>query len=232
MIEVFTAYRFFRDFFWRHPQWWSMGLCVLAWILILLNAGSVGHAAHAHHIPAQASVPSVPAGWVAGLFWWLTMVVAMMFPMLVNQIRFTAAASLWRRRHRAILGFLIGYLCPWIAFGIVAALLTSVLMQVSELTNAVAAAGFTAAIVWQFTPVKNRSLVTCHRTFPISPKGWRADRDCWRYGWTIGRGCLTSCGVLMLACVLCGHSLPAMACATCVGIVERTRRRPNQLLLC
>lgn len=208
-----------------------MGFCAIAWILILFNAGATGHATHDVH-STHMHTGTAPVDLMSGLWSWLIMVVAMMFPMLAKQIRFTAAASLWKRRHRAILGFLVGYLCSWLAFGIVASLLGSVFVQGHNLPNALAAAGFAAAMLWQLTPLKKRSLLACHRRLPISPKGWRADRDCWRYGWMIGRSCLVSCGFLMLACMLCGHSLPAMACATAVGFVERTKQRPNQRLLC
>jgi predicted metal-binding membrane protein len=149
-----------------------------------------------------------------------------------TSVRATAARSLWRRRHRAIGAFLAGYLGPWIAFGLAASAAATTLRAQSPPSPALAAAGFVAALLWQVTAMKRRALVACHRTLPLAPDGWRADRDCLRYGWMVGRSCLVSCWALMLACALAGHSLPAMIGATGIGWAERNTARPNQFLLC
>lgn len=170
--------------------------------------------------------------WLGDVFWWMVMIVAMMIPMVVAPIRTVAACSLWVRRHRAIVGFLIGYITPWLAFGVIASIATFG-MRVQQLNpQLVAAIGFAVAVFWQVTPLKRRSLLVCHRTYPIAPNGWRADRDCWRYGWNVGSWCLISCWALMLGCMLAGHSLVAMCGATVVGWTERTKPRPNQRILC
>jgi predicted metal-binding membrane protein len=96
----------------------------------------------------------------------------------------------------------------------------------------VAAAGFGAALLWQVTSVKRHAAIACHRTMPLAPAGWRADRDCLRYGWVIGSSCLLSCWALMLACLLAGHSMSAMAGVTVVVWAERHTARPRQHLLC
>lgn len=157
------------------------------------------------------------------------MVVAMMFPMVIEQVRFTAARNLWRRRHRAIAGFLLGYLGTWMLFGVAVSAASGLLPTQSRMW---AAAGFFAALPWQFTPAKRRALTGCHRTMPFAPGGWRADRDCLRYGCAVGRSCVVSCWVLMLACALAGHGLAAMAGAAAVGWAERNRTRPGQPVLC
>jgi hypothetical protein len=56
--------------------------------------------------------------------------------------------------------------------------------------------------------------------------GWRADRDCMRYGCVIGGACAATCWPLMLACTLTGHALPAMLGGAAVGAVERLSFRP------
>jgi hypothetical protein len=64
---------------------------------------------------------------------------------------------------------------------------------------------------------------------PLAPRGWRADRDCLRYGWTVGRHCVMSCGIMMTACVLASHAFVAMAGVTAIAAVERRmpRLRPR-----
>jgi predicted metal-binding membrane protein len=185
------------------------------------------------HMTAAAMLPNGQVAWTADVFWWLVMIMAMMFPMVLTPVRNTAARSLWRRRHRAIGGFLLGYLGPWMVFGIAAAAIMSGLRTQTWLQPAAAAGlGFGLAVLWQTTSMKRRALLACHRTLPIAPNGWRADRDCLRYGWMTGISCLVSCWALMLACVLAGHSIPAMLCATAIGWTERNTARPNQRLLC
>jgi predicted metal-binding membrane protein len=84
------------------------------------------------------------------------------------------------------------------------------------------------AAAWQLTPVKQRAVWSCQRTAPLAPRGWRADRDCVRFGWDIGRRCLVSCWAMMLACSLAGHSVPAMTLAGLCGAAERYASRPTQ----
>ena len=160
------------------------------------------------------------------------MVVAMMFPMVLDPIRITAARSLWRRRHRAIAVFLIGYVAIWIVFGFGASLLSALVGQIGIGPHTAAGVAFGIALLWQITPVRRRAVTGCHRTLPISPSGWRADGDCLRYGWIIGSSCIVSCWALMLACMLSGHSVPAMIVITCIGWIERNKPRPDQRLLC
>ena len=233
---AYLSSRRWRRLSWPHPEWWSLALCAAAWVAILwgggpLSAGPHASHGHAHQAGVGAASTGGHAGWGAGTFWWLVMIVAMMFPMLLDPIRTTAERSLWRRRHRAIGGFLIGYLAPWMMFGVVASAAASLLQMYSGLQPA-AAAGFGAALLWQVTPLKRRAVLACHRTLPIAPAGWRADRDCLRYGWVVGSSCLVSCWALMLACLLAGHNLQVMIGATAVGWTERSMARPNQRLLC
>ena len=206
-----------RRWAWRHPEWWTIALSAAAWAMIIgqwIFASSHVHGGHGE-----------PHG--SSLITSVLMIAAMMFPMVLSSVRTVAARSLWRRRHRAILHFLVGYIAPWLLFTLVASILTAGLYS-----SQAAAFAFGAAVLWQLTPVKRRALFACHRTIPIAARGWRAGRDCFRSGWIIGISCVASCWVLMLACMLSEHSLPAMLCATAIGIIERTQFRPNQRLLC
>lgn len=221
---------------WPHPEWWSLGLCAAAWLLILWRAGETILNIPASHLHSGHGMSTELSGeqiaWSIQSFWWLVMVVAMMFPMVLDPIRITAARSLWRRRHRAIAVFLVGYVGIWIMFGFGASLLSAFVAQTGFRPDMVAGVAFGIALIWQITPVRRRAVTGCHRTLPISPFGWRADGDCLRYGWIIGSSCLVSCWALMLACMLSGHSVPAMIGITAIGWIERNKRRPDQRLLC
>jgi predicted metal-binding membrane protein len=187
---------------WRHPQWWSLALAGGAWVVMIRNAGH-----HAH-----------------GFAPWMLMTVAMMLPMVSEHVRLTAERSLWKRRHRAMAGFLVGYLGLWAIPGIALAFVPF------HPDARAAAIAFAIAAVWQLTPWKRRALVWCHRTMPLAPRGWRADADCIRFGWLIGTRCFLSCWALMLACVMSGHALLATAGLLAIGLAERYVVRDQRLL--
>ena len=201
-----------REFVWRHPECWAVALSAAAWLTLGFRAALNGH----DH--------SIWASWIH----WLLMVAAMMVPLTVYAIRITAAGSLWRRRHRAIFGFLIGYLGVWALAGLPLALLAYAFILPQRLDWAAGASiGFLVAALWLVTRWKALAASLCHRTIPLAPAGWRADRDCLRYGWSSGFYCLFNCWPFMLVCWLSAHSFLAMACGFAFGWVERYRRRPN-----
>ena len=157
------------------------------------------------------------------------MVLAMMLPLVFAHLRVAAARSLWPRRQHAIVAFLCGYT----AISLVAGLACVVVVGAAGLAgldigSPMAVAGaFALAAAWQLSSVKRRALTACHRTMPLAPRGWPANRDCVRYGWSIGGSCLVSCAGLMLACVVAGHSLPAMMAVTGVAVAERVSARAD-----
>jgi len=222
--EPFTAR--LERFRWRHPEWWTIAISALAWAPIVIGTGA-GHAtpdAAALHHGAHAAV--APPSWPLASAAWLVMLAAMMLPLLVDAVRTAAARSLWPRRDRAIALFLAGYVAPWMLTGVG---VLAVARAIAPLSPRWAAAAFAAAAVWQLTPIKKRALLSCHRTMPLAPRGWRADRDCLRYGWTVGRHCVMSCGIMMAACVLASHAFVAMAGVTAIAAIERRmpRLRPR-----
>ena len=174
----------------------------------------LGPSAHHHH----------GGGVAASLDQWLVMTIAMMMPMVVQPIRTTAERSLWRRRHRAIGAFLLGYLGCWMIAGVFVSLLPSGYRYS-------AAIAFLIAAAWQMTRQKRIALAGCHWTAPLAPDGWAADFDCICYGARIGVRCVGSCWALMLACALTGHAVAGCAGVTAIGLVERYARRSHHRLL-
>jgi len=191
-----------RDMTWRHPEWWSIALSVAAWLVLFSNPW--------HHLSHDTIG--------ASLLLWLLMIVAMMFPLVIAQVRDTAFRSLWRRRHRAIGCFLTGYLFSWVLFG-AAVLAIRAMWAAAPSTAAVVAVAIAAA--WQLSPWKRRALRRCHRVMPLGPIGWRANVSCARFGWGIGGSCIGACGALMTACALMEHSMLAMGVVTALTMRER-----------
>jgi hypothetical protein len=214
-----------RRLAWRHPEWWSLAASAAAWGLIVARASSAARgpsSPHGHHGTAALSLHSHPSGWWPAALDWLLMIMAMMLPLVVEPIRTAAARSLWARRHRAIAGFLLGYVTPWLLLGALAGgLIAAVGLRQRTSLPVAAAIAFAVAAAWQLTPIKRRALRWCHRTVPLAPSGWRADRDCLHFGWTIGCRCVVSCGALMMACLLGGHGILAMTGVATVGAAER-----------
>lgn len=198
---------------WRHPEWWSLLLSAGAWVSILAaDASPGGHASHA----TNSHGGTLPFG---SLFEWLKMVAAMMFLLLIGQVRFVASASFWRRRNRAVALFLAGYCGLWLVYGFTVQIVLSLFQLRSRPLMLIC---FLLAAAWQWTPSKKAGLIGCHRTTPLEPSGLRADFACFRYGLTIGGNCWLSCWALMLACAAAGHSPWAMVATTAVVCAERT----------
>lgn len=217
-----------RHLAWAHPEWWALALAAAAWCVLLAAAwtghGAAGAHAHGHAHAARDVATSV----LTDLAHWQLMVVAMMLPVIVPSLRVAAFRSLWRRRHRAMAGFLLGYLAVWALLGLAVCLALTRFPWLTDTWGGVAAAAaFVCAAGWQWTRLKRRSLVACHRTIPLAPRGWRADRDCVELGWRIGGSCCVGCWVLMVACTLAGHSPLALAACAGIGLVERYSWRPD-----
>ena len=211
----FTGFR--ARIIWRHPEWWALALSASAWSIIVTTAFTASTARHQSH-------PGDPIAIVALTRDWLLMILAMMVPLSVGSIRTTVDRSLWRRRNRAIAGWLLGYMAACLIPGLILSILVIALLGPARSSAVVIALSIAAAAIWHVTTPRVRALMTCHRTQPLAPDGWRADYDCLRYGWTIGVACSLACGGLMFASWLLGHGpigVAAMAAATAISFVER-----------
>ena len=205
------AGKWLRRFFWTHPEWWSLCLVALAWGLLVAQVGA--HSGHMHHeMPFPVEFLN-----------WCLMVVAMMVPLMLEPLRWVAFQSFHRRRHRAMLLFLLGFLVPWLMVGLVAAWLRTPDWSQNPL---LASGMFGLAALWVLVPLRARALVVCHLTVPLAPSGWQADRDCLRFSLRQGSSCVVTCSILMLACSLTGHNLLAMLGGAGLGALERRSFRP------
>jgi hypothetical protein len=150
----------------------------------------------------------------------LAMTLAMMLPLTIDAQRYVALRSFPWRRARALGGWLVGYLVPWIATASIASL--TLMIAIGPAARPwVAAAAFLAAAVWQVTPVKGRALRACHRTRPLKPSGLSADASCLLYGARVGGACMASCGPMMFAAM--ASPWPTLALAGVFVVVLRER---------
>ncbi|HEX6864685.1 MAG TPA: DUF2182 domain-containing protein [Thermoanaerobaculia bacterium] len=207
-------------------------LTAAAWIWLLADPG--GSMVHAHcpallsgSLPRAELLPMLlamnpPASLAAG---WALMLAAMMAPALILPIHHVRLQSFKRRRARATALFVGGYAAVWMAVGgvlLAAALAAGSLAPDSYLP---AAGVILLAIVWQFSPVKQRCLNRCHAHRELAAFGAAADLDALRFGASHGIWCAGSCWALMLAPMLLpqGH-VAAMAVVTVLTVSERLER--------
>jgi predicted metal-binding membrane protein len=229
-----TALSSLRTFAWRHPEWWLLTICAVAWVML-----AAGVAAAPGWPLCIADVTGDFMGlWrrieAAGLSGALgppmtevaLMVVAMMPPLVILPVRHAAFRSLWWRRHRAIAGVLVGYTSVWMLVGVATVIANFALIGAQpDSDRSIGALGLAVAAGWQLTPFKLRALAACNRSVPLVPNGWRADLSCLRYGLVLGRHCVASCWALMLCPFLAAHDLVLMVAVIAVAVAERYLRR-------
>jgi predicted metal-binding membrane protein len=164
---------------------------------------------------------------IAGLPMWALMAVAMMLPTAMPAVRHVAVNSIYWRRRRAVLEFLVVYLGLWVIFsavalGVVVPLAPASPALVLPLLLAVAA-------LWQWTPLKRRALRACHRPQTLPPHGWRATVGVARFGLGNGGACLASCWAMMLAMAAVSSArLIWMAALTAVIAAEKLNLKPGR----
>lgn len=167
----------------------------IAW-LVTPAALSTGSTDRAMDVPAMHHMSAFDsAGALLGFVgMWSVMLGAMLAPLLISPLRHVGARSLPRRRPRARTSFLAAYAAMWLPAGIVLVVVAEALERVGPAV-AIAVGG---ALLWQFSPVKQRCLNRHHACPPLAAFGSTADRDALRFGasravWSFG-----SCWTLML----------------------------------
>ncbi|HEX3133525.1 MAG TPA: DUF2182 domain-containing protein, partial [Planctomycetota bacterium] len=141
-----------RELAWPHPEWWALALSAAAWSVIIATilfprvSGDGHHASHSIDLTGSAQN-------------WLLMTLAMMLPLSTGAIKATADRSMWRRRHRAIAGWLVGYVAVWMVIGVALSLITALPLARSVLSSRLVVGGaFLLAAAWQLTPARARAL--------------------------------------------------------------------------
>jgi predicted metal-binding membrane protein len=176
----------------------------------------------------SAGVPLIQAGSAAAaLAMWALMVVAMMVPTVLPVIRHVAAASLRRRRGRAVAIFTGAYVAMWLVAGLalIAAVRSWSLLPGWPALLSVAA----LAVGWQLTSAKRRALQDCHRAARLPLSGRAADVGVARFAAFHAWACVRSCWALMLAMAVVDVARPAwMVALSAVALLEKRAERPRR----
>ena len=203
-------------------------ISVAAWI-ILLAPGGITPALHRHdgHFPSMLqTMPShlllaVLPG-TSLMMGFAVMLVAMMSPALIAPICDIRLRSFRCRRVRAVALFVITYTSAWLALGYLALTVTAAVGIFTGRSCLPAAIVLVIALIWQFSPAKQRCLNGCHRHGELAAFGAAADADALRYGFNHAVWCVGSCWALMLLPMLlsAGHVV-AMVGVTALIFSER-----------
>lgn len=222
----------------ERPEAWVHAVALGCWGALLLSpreaAATAFCAAEGDRLAGLAFAARAALAafdWPSALSHWLLMIGAMMLPMAAMAVRHVAFRSFRHRRGRAMAGFLLGYVSTWLAAGpfyLAAALLAHLAFGGAILLPL--AASLAVAVAWQASRAKRRALRQCHRTVPLAPSGWRADRACLAFGFAHGRSCLTSCWALMLVPAAAGHHPAPMLLVALLALCERRSAAAEPLL--
>jgi predicted metal-binding membrane protein len=217
----------------RHgPDGWLVAVAttsLLAWSMLALGGSSlmlpvICSANLLPVMPLSASfglvlVFNAPAQLAGG---WALMLAAMMLPLVIVPLRHVRERSLARRRGRATLLFVLGYLVVWMTAGIVLQLAALVALWTLPLPWMWPGLALAVAMLWQVSPAKQWCLNRCHRKPQLAAFEPAADRDALLFGLTHGASCLGACWTLMLAMLLAGKGqFPAMIAITLLLLSER-----------
>jgi predicted metal-binding membrane protein len=206
----------------RRPDVWVFALAAVGGVaLVLVHLTRHDHATQVHtfgHGHAETT-PSLLGSWTG----WMLMVLAMMLPVIAPQARQVALRSLWSQRHRAMAGYLAGYLIVWAALGItVLAALHGA--GVADPPATVLVAALLVAAGWQTSRPRRQMLRRCGVLRLGAPRGWAAARDCATLGLRAGLRCVLTCGPAMVAMAMATHhNLILMAGLLVLMLTERAR---------
>lgn len=206
----------------RYPQWWLVVIVLGAWLALAASLMSA-LTGPMHHGRAG---PDERTGSITRVSHSAIMAVALMTPLVWPNLHFSMQASLWRRRHRAALLFLAGFLAVVIPTEMILSgvhRLSLMLLYVTSIPtmDSVVTLGLLAlALAWERLPATQRSLRRCGRTIPLAIRGWRADLDCARFGAAVGRDCAWTCWPSMLI-VMHFRSMLLVACIFPLLIARR-----------
>ena len=177
----------------------ATAISALAWLLVIARP-TEGH--HVHH--GSVAITN-----------WLTMLIAMMAPVLIAPLVHVRRHSFAYRRLRAASLFVLAYGLTWMLF-----LVTLENAQGYVESTAVVVI---VALLWQCSPVKQRCLNHCHALPELAAFGLAADTDVFRFGITYAVWCIGSCWALMWVSMVYASVLPMIA-VSFVIVSERFER--------
>lgn len=203
-----------------------IGISAVVWVLLLVNPGHIMTIEHCH---VSASGPSATSfsmllamnPFSEQLLGWGLMVVAMMLPKLILPIQQIYLQSFKRYRLLHSVLFVLGYMAIWMLAGGVMIAVIMGFNLVMPMSYVPAFILFIIAVVWQFSPIKQRYLNKGHDHRSLAAFGWKANRDALMYGVMHGVWCVGSGWAIMLFPMLLpqGHNL-AMIVVTFIMISE------------
>jgi predicted metal-binding membrane protein len=212
------------------PERWVWPAAAVAWVVLVWGSFGgyplAGSSPSGHHHLGTTSARTDPglARVLAGqLLMWVAMVAATMLPLIAWNLRGVGMRTPRERRARATLEVAAGWALVWLAAGVV---LTLALLVAEALVPPAATVGVVCAlaVAWQFSATKRVALARCHRRF-APPLGAAATPACLRFGRSLGRDCLLSCGAGMALMTVASHHL--LAVVALGWLSWRDRRRPH-----
>ncbi|MCI5166973.1 MAG: hypothetical protein D3903_12985 [Candidatus Electrothrix sp. GM3_4] len=191
-----------------------LSVSAVLWILLLFNPGNIMTVDHCHVSlsgPSETSLQMLLemnplSGMLIG---WTLMVFAMMLPKLIFPIQFIYERTFKQRRFLSAVLFVLGYALTWILVGFVmnAIILASNFLMPQSFTPALLVG--IIAVIWQFSPIKQRFLNRGHEHRSLAAFGWAANRDALLFGLIHGVWCVCAGWGLMLFPMLLpqGHNI-------------------------
>ena len=216
-----------------------LGIAAAAWLLVWAQTrGATGRFAHLHGPGASPSPWLLAAGW-------LTMVAAMMLPLALSFL--ATIARLVQARPRPwllVTASAFGFFIPWVVTGQLFEIFDAGIHFVVDRTpwlsahDALLVAGaLVLAGVYQFTPIKTRSLMVCRSPFGLVARRWRGAApmsESMLLGTAYGTSCVGCCWTLMLVMFAVGAAnlalMVGMALAMAAERVPGIRRTAAPVL--
>lgn len=192
----------------------------VAWILLVIETHDMSMAAS----PAAAASAAMPAMNSPAFLAvdWVLMLIAMMAPVLIQPVRHVRLRTFKHRRARSVGLFIAGYAALWVMLGGAPLAIERAVKLPAPPWYVTMGTVAAIALLWQFSPIKQRCLNRCHAHTELAAFGAAADFGALRFGMTHGAWCAGSCWALMLVpmVMLRGHIF-AMAGAAVLIFSER-----------
>lgn len=175
-----------------HPEWWITPVAVVLWVGVTV-----------HGDPRNVAVGST-ADVLHAAGHWTIMAVAMMLPLAAPGARRAGLGAVWRRRRATVAWYAVGFVGPWLAYGVVA---SGVGHAAGLPAQSPVWLGATAlvALGWQGSVVRRRAMLRCGPTAGPARRGLLATSSVAVSGARHGCRCVLTCWASMLIMVANPH---------------------------